>query len=63
MATGPSSTTVYNTVAAMQMRADTPGMNSFVAAWAALQNMTGPWAVNAYNRGLNVYSLMNGFQQ
>lgn len=63
MANGPSSDTVYNTVAAMQFRGDTPGMNAFVAAWAALQDMTGPWAVTTYNRALNVRNLMDGFQR
>lgn len=63
MANGPSSDTVYNTVAAMQTRGDTPGMNQFVFAWSALQDLTGPWAVQTYNRAVNVHNLMDGLQR
>lgn len=49
MAGEPSSADVYNNAQAMRFDGRTPGLNSFVSAWSALQDFTGTNAVNNYN--------------
>lgn len=60
MAGTPSPSDVYNNTQAMHQDSRTPGLNSFIAAWGALQDFTGPWAVNNYNQTINVAALIGG---
>lgn len=52
---------IYNQAQAMTYDARTPGLNSIVSAWAALQNFTGQWAVNNYNGIVYMTNLIGGF--
>lgn len=54
----PDPSTVYNTVQAGAHRTDTPGLNSFVNAWANLQYFTSDWAQRAYNDSATLAELM-----
>lgn len=48
----PSSDQVYNNAAAMTFDSATPGLNAVIGAWRALQDFTGNWQVDTYNRVL-----------
>lgn len=50
MANEPSSGDVYNNAAAMRMDSRTPGLNSIIAAWSALQSFTGAQGASLYNQ-------------
>lgn len=50
MASIPSSGDVYNNATAMRLDSRTPGTNSFLVAWSALQSFTGPGGQGQYNQ-------------
>lgn len=62
MANPPSSSDVYNTAEGLQYDPRTPGMNSIVAAWGALQDFTGDWALQRFYDLNNIATLTEGLQ-
>lgn len=53
----PDPDTVYNNAAAMRQDPRTPGLNSVLGAWAALQDFTGQNAATNYNQFTNLANL------
>lgn len=58
MAGNPNSGDVYNNAASMRFDSRTPGMNAFLAAWAALQDFAASWGPRTYSEFANVTNLI-----
>ncbi len=59
MATPPNPQQAVDQATAQTYRNDTPGLNSVISAWGALQDFTGAWANSTYS-GLAVVTGLIG---